>query len=157
MIVSSNTYIIVLIAIALLICAKPLYARFVKKQGNKYDAMYLLILILLPVNWYTPKITTVTDCGSFQDEVVLFPANKNGVAIGYGKNTYIFNNSDKKLLFEYLYYGNVSADTDEVNQIIEPGKSVKVNTISINYIFEEPDASVSSKSNGVTQTWLYCE
>lgn len=58
MIVSSNTYIIVLIAIALLICAKPLYARFVKKQGNKYDAMYLLITksIAIPTKMTTGEI-----------------------------------------------------------------------------------------------------
>ncbi|MDR2915315.1 MAG: hypothetical protein LBV74_10875 [Tannerella sp.] len=157
MIVSVNVYYVILALIVLALFIKPLYARFIKKQGNKYDAMYLLIIFLLPVNWYTPKIISVTDCGEYKKEVVLFPAKRNGVEMGYGKNTFIFNDSDKKLILEYHFYGKNTPDEDEVDAMILPGNYVKINRVGVDHIFETLPDKVSSKSGGATKTSLRCE
>jgi hypothetical protein len=161
MIISQNLFFFILGMIVLAIFMKPLYMHFVKKQkqkGNIYDAIrFLLLIALLPFNWYTPRILTIADCGNYKQEVALFPVRKNGVKMGYGKKTYIFNNSAKKLNFEYHYYGNNSPVDGENNAVIQPNESIKVNTISIDYLFEEPEKSVVSKAGGETKTSLSCE
>lgn len=157
MVVSANVYNIILVLIVLALFIKPLYARFVKKQGNKYDAMYVLVVLLLPVNWYTPKIIHVTDCGEYKKEVVLFPAKRNSVEMSYGKKTFIFNDSDKNLILEYHFYGKNTPDKDEEDMIILPDNFVKINRVGIDHLFEALPDKVSSKSGGATKTSLRCE
>ena len=157
MIVTAQTYNIILAVFAGMISIKPLYCRFIKKQGKKDDWMFLFILILLPVNWYTPTIILITDCGKFTKEVVLFPTKKEGINISYGRNNYIINHSKQTLAFEYLYYGNDQKKEDQRDFVIFPDKTATVNEVKIDYIFESPAKSVSTKSSGATKTMLYCE
>lgn len=156
MLVSLLTFYAILIALALLIATKPLYARFVKKQGNRYDAMYLLVVVLLPVNWCIPRIITVSGCNQYQHEVALFPTTLKGTQIHYWKKTYIFNESQQRLGFDFIYYGDQRPKENEKDHTIAPGEHVVVPTVVIDYLFEQPDEKVRSKSNGAKKTHLYC-
>ena len=156
MIVSAQTYLIILIAIVILVAIKPLYTRLIKKQGNKHDWMFALLLFLLPINWYTPTFITVTSCGKFTKEVLLFPGEKDGVNYSYGWCNYIINKSLNTVAFEYLFYGDNKRKDDEQDKIIPPGKIEKVNEVTIDFVFEEEAKSVSTKSSGATKTTLYC-
>lgn len=157
MIVTSQTYTIILIVILVLISLKPLYAKFLQKQGNKNDWMFILIILILPINWYTPTIITVADCGQFTKEVMLFPTKKEGISISYGRRNYILNHSKETLGFEYLYYGSNQKEDGHRDLVIFPGKTVTVNEVKIDYVFEAPAKSVSIKSSGATKTMLYCQ
>jgi len=157
MIVTAQTYTIILVAILVLISLKPLYTKLVKKQGKKDDWMFLLIILLLPINWYTPTILTVTDCNQFTKEVVLFPTEKEGISMSYGRKNYIFNHSKQTLGFEYLYYGSDQKEDDHRDLVIFPNKTATVNEVKIDYVFEAPAKSVSTKSSGATKTMLYCQ
>lgn len=156
MIVSAQTYNIILIAIVILVAIKPLFSRYVKKQDNKHDWMFALLILLLPINWYTPTFITVSSCGKFTKEVLIFPSERDGVNYSYGWNNYIINKSLDNLAFEYLYYGENKREADELDQLIKPGAVAKVNEVKIDFIFEEEAKSVSTKSKGATKTSLYC-
>lgn len=157
MIVSLNTYLIIIGIFCLLIVIKPLYTRFIKKEESKNDAILLLLLLTIPINWFTPTILTITDCNNYRKEVVLFPTTKDGIKISYGKASYIFNNTDRNLIFEYYYYGDNTPAAGEDNKVIEPKQHAKVNVVSIDYILSEPAESVSTKSSGATKTVLRCK
>ncbi len=103
MIVSEKNFHIILIVLGICIIIKPLYSRLIRREGNRFDAMYLLLLLLLPVNWYTPKIITVTGCGQYTKEVALAPTTKDGVKISYGKKTHIFNNSNNPIYLDICF------------------------------------------------------
>lgn len=156
MIVSAQTYNIILIVIVILVALKPLFSRFIKKQGSKHDWMFALLILILPINWYTPTFITVTSCGKFTKEVLIFPSERDGVNYSYGWNNYIINKSLDNLAFEYLYYGENKREEDELDQLIKPGAVAKVNEVKIDFIFEEEAKSVSTKSKGATKTSLYC-
>lgn len=156
MIVSAQTYNILLIIIAVLIAVKPFYTRLVTKQGNKNDWMFVFLILLLPINWFTPTFIKVTKCFEYKKEVLLFPSSIDGVSYSYGWNNYIVNKSLENLVFEYVYYGDSTREADEVDKIIPPGKIAKVNEVKIDFVFEEQAKSVSSKSSGATKTSLYC-
>jgi len=156
MIVTAQTYHIILIAIVILVAIRPLYTRYIKKQGHKHDWMFALLLLLLPVNWYTPTIITVNACGKFSKEVVLFPGEKDGVQYHYGWNNFIVNKSLNTLAFEYLFYGDNARKEDQVDKIIQPGQIEQVNVVTIDYLFEQAAKTVSTKSSGATKTTLYC-
>lgn len=156
MIVPAQTYNIILIAFVILVTLRPLYTRFIKKQGNRHDWMFALLIILLPINWYTPTFITVTKCFQYKKEVLLFPTNIDGASYSYGWNNYIINKSLDNLVFEYIYYGNNVRDEDEVDKIIPPGKIAKVNEVKIDFVFEKQAESVSTKASGATKTSLYC-
>lgn len=156
MLVSETTYYVVVAIIAASIRAFPLYARFVKKQDNKYDIIYFLLLILFPINWYTPTVYTITDCNEFSKEVLLLPTERDGISFGMGSFNYIINNSNKNLYFENVYYGDVKPNENVSDIEIESGAVEKINIISIDYLFTEPDEFVSSKSGGAVKTVLYC-
>ncbi|EDM34961.1 hypothetical protein PBAL39_00475 [Pedobacter sp. BAL39] len=156
MIVAAQTFHIILIAIAVLICLKALYTRFITKQGNKDDWMVLLLLILVPINWYTPTVLTISDCNQYTKEVVLFPGQRAGISYTYGRKNYIINQSKRNLKFEYLFYGDNRREEGQVDQLILPENVVIVNEVTISYLFEAPEKSVSTKSSGATKTLLYC-
>ena len=157
MIVSVQTYNILLIVILILVAIKPLFSRFVKKQGNKHDWMFALLILLLPINWYTPTFINVSSCNNFTKQVLIFPGQKDGVSYSYGWNNYVVNKSLGNLAFEYIYYGDNKREGDEVDQIIPPGKIAKVNEVKIDFVFEAQAKSVSTKSSGATKTSLYCK
>ena len=157
MIVSVQAYNIILIAISILIAIRPLYTRFIKKQGNKHDWMFALLILLLPINWYTPTFINVTSCNNFTKEVLIFPGQKDGVNYSYGRSNYVVNKSITNLVLEYVYYGDNKREGDEVDQIIPPGKIAKVNEVKIDFVFEAQAKSVSTKSSGATKTSLYCK
>lgn len=156
MIVSLYTYYAIMAILALLIAAKPLYARFVKKQGNKYDAMYFLVLVLLPVNWCIPRVVTVTNCGEYKKEVALVPITHKGKKLSYWKKTMIVNESTTNLWFEFIYYGNKERQEDELDHKIAPEENVIIPNLVIDYLFEQPEERVSSKSDGARKTYLNC-
>lgn len=156
MIVSSQTYNIILVAIIILVALRPLYTRLIKKQGNKHDWMFALLFLLLPINWYTPTFITVTACNSFTKEVLIFPGSRDGVDYGYGWCNYIVNKSKNTLVCEYVYYGDSERKEDEKDQIIAPTVVGKVNEVKIDFVFEAQAKSVSTKSSGATKTSLYC-
>ena len=155
MIVSAQTYNIILISIIFLVALKPAI-NTIKKQEGKNDWIFLLGFLILPINWYTPTFITVNACGKFTKEVLLFPGEKDGVQYSYGWNNYIINKSLDTLAFEYIYYGDNEREEDEKDQIIKPGKIGKVGEVVIDFIFEPADKSVSTKSSGATKTSLYC-
>lgn len=156
MIISLHTYYAIMAMLVLLIAAKPLYARFIKKQGNRYDAMYFLVLLLLPVNWTVPRIITVIDCNQYQYDIALFPTTLKDEPIRYWKKTYIFNESEQDLGFEFIYYGDKQPKENEQNHTIAPGGRVAVPTVVIDYLFEQPGERVRSKSSGAKKTHLNC-
>ena len=156
MIIAAQTYKIILIAITILVAIRPLYTRYVKKQGSKHDWMFALLFLLLPINWYTPTFITVTSCGKFTKEVLLFPTQKDGVSYSYGWCNYIINKSQQPLAFEYVYYGDNQPKADEQRQVIQPNGIGKVNVVVIDFIFEPQAKSVSTKSSGATKTSLNC-
>jgi len=156
MIVSAQTYNIILIAIIILVAIRPLYTRYVKKRGSKHDWMFALLLLLLPINWYTPTFITVTSCGKYSKEVLIFPGKKDGLSYSYGWCNYIINKSLNTLAFEYVFYGDNKRKEDELDQIIMPGKIEKVNEVTIDFVFEQEAKTVSTKSSGATKTTLYC-
>ena len=156
MIVSVQTYNIILIASVILVAIKPLFSRFVKKQGSKHDWMFAPLVLLLPINWYTPTFINVTSCNNYTKEVLIFPGQKDGLSYSYGWNNYIVNKSLDNLVFEYVYYGDNKREDDEADKIIPPGKIAKVNEVKIDFVFEAQAKSVSTKSSGATKTSLYC-
>lgn len=156
MIVSAQTYHIILIVLAVLICIPPLYTRFLKKKGSHLDWMYLLLLLLVPVNWYTPTVLTISDCNQYTKEVVLFPVTRAGISFSNGRQNYIINTSKRNLKFEYLFYGDNRRKEGQADQLILPENVVIVNEVTISYVFEKPESSVSTKSGGATKTALYC-
>ncbi|WP_316807915.1 hypothetical protein [Pedobacter agri] len=156
MIVSAQTYNILLIVIAVLIVVKPFYTRLITKQDNKHDWMFAFLILLLPINWFTPTFITLTKWFEYKKEVLLFPSSIDGVSYSYGWNNYIVNKSLENLVFEYVYYGDSKREDDEVDKIIPPGKIAKVNEVKIDFVFEKQAKSVSTKSSGATKTSLYC-
>jgi len=156
MIVSAQTFHIILIVIAVLIGLKVAYTHFIAKQGNKDDWMALLLLILVPINWYTPTVLTISDCNQYTKEVVLFPGQRAGISYNYGRKNYIINQSKRNLKFEYLFYGDNRRKEGQADQLILPENVVIVNEVTISYLFEKPEESVSTKSSGATKTQLYC-
>ncbi|SOD18366.1 hypothetical protein [Pedobacter xixiisoli] len=156
MIVSAQTYNIILIGIVVLVALRPLYTRLIKKEGSKHDWMFALLLLLLPTNWYTPTFITVTSCNTFTKEVLIFPTQKDGVSYSYGWCNYVINKAQQPLAFEYVYYGDNQPEEDEKNQVIQPNGIGKVDEVVIDFIFEPKAKSVSTKSSGATKTSLYC-
>lgn len=156
MTVSIYVYYAILVVIGLVIVAKPFYARYVKQEGNKYDAMYCLLLILLPINWCIPRVITVTACGQYKQEVAFFPTTQHGKKLGYWKKTMIVNESSNDLWFEFLYYGDEERQEDEIDYTIKPNEAVVIPNLVIDYLFERPEESVRTKSDGARKTYLDC-
>lgn len=153
MIVSLNTYYFICAIIVLLCLSPALYTRFVKKQGNKRDWSAVLILILLPINWFTPAVFTVESCGTYTKNILLLPSSDYSL----GRHNYIENKSTNDLLLEYIAYGNVAEDEVGDNITIKAGDTKEVPEIHINYVFESAPESVKLKGKGTVHTRLSCE
>ncbi len=156
MIVSTTVYIIIMCSIAALLFT-PLIAGYILKKEFKLAPIWIFCALLAPINWYTPSIITVSDCGVYNKDVTLFPTTVNGIDIKYGKHLYVFNKSTTPIVVQDIAYGNVS-DSDRVPlTTIAPENFATVNTVKIDYIFEQPDKSISSKSGGAVKTVLFCK
>ena len=152
MIISIYTY-YAICAVFVLLCAIPaLYTRFVKKKGNDKDWTYLLVILLVPLNWYTPAIFTVTGCEEYTKEVLLFPTSNYSL----GEHAYVVNQTGGSLYLEYIVYGNVRADKILDNVIIEPETTYQHTRVTIEYVLEEAPESINSKSDGSVHCRLSC-
>lgn len=157
MIIEEMHYFIAIGIIAILISIIPLYTRFAKRQGNKRDYTFLLILLLIPINWFIPRILTVYNCSDYTIEVALFPTNLEGKSIGYAnKKTYIVNKGAYPLAYENIVYGEATLKENQKDSVIPAGKIEEVPVIFIDYILQVPSASVSGKSSGEIKTALFC-
>ena len=153
MIISIHTYYIIC-AVFALICAIPaLYTRFVKKKGNDKDWTYLLVVLLVPLNWYTPAIFTVTSCEEYTKEVLLFPTSEYSL----GEHAYVVNQTEHSLYLEYIVYGNVRSDKVGDDVIIAPGTTHQHPRVTIEYVLEEAPESVQTKSDGAINCRLSCD
>ena len=152
MIISIYTY-YVICAIFVLLCAIPaLYTRYIKKKGNDKDWTYLLVVLLVPLNWYTPAIFTITSCEEYTKEVLLFPTSDYSL----GEHAYVINQTDGDLFLKYIVYGNVSADKIHDDVIIKPGTTHQHTRVTIEHVLEEAPESISTKSDGSVSCRLSC-
>jgi len=153
MIISYTTY-MVLVGIIAAIAIIPTLISKIKKKGNKGFGSYsfILLVILLPINWYTPTILDVTDCGNYTKNILIFP--KDGYSMG--KYNYIVNNSKSALALDYIPYGNVKDEDIPESVLIRTGKNHQANIVKIDYLFEDIPSSIKLKSKGAVRTALYC-
>lgn len=153
MIVSLTVYYI-FIATFILLCLLPgLYTGFVaKKKDSPAPAFGFLILLTLPINWYTPTILTVTDCNQYKKEVMLLPTD--GYAMG--KYNYIVNKSANNLLLQHHVYGRVDNSDVQNDVIIKAGETHQAPFVHLDYIFEPAPDSVKTKGDGDVKTELTC-
>ena len=151
MIISINTYLIFCGAFALLCFLPALYTRFVKKQGNKMDWTYMMVILLVPINWYTPGILTITSCEEYTKEVLLFPKSEYSL----GKHSYIVNETNESLYLDFIVYGKVDKDIPK-NAIINAGATYKAPIVSVGYVLTNPPERVRTKSSGSVVSVLSC-
>jgi len=136
-----------------ILCIIPaLYARLIKKQGNRLDFSILFIAILVPVNWYTPAVFHVTDCNQYTKDILLFPNSTYSL----GRHNYIINDSNSDLLLEYIVYGNVKPEKVKDDTIIEPKETYQAPFIHLDYVFEQAPESINTKGDGMVKTKLSC-
>jgi len=153
MIISFNTYLILCGAFALICFLPALYTRFVKKQGNKMDWTYILVLLLVPLNWYTPGILTITSCEEYTKEVLLFPSSEYSL----GKHSYIINKTNESLYLDFIVYGNVDKNDVPEDATIAAGAIYKAPIVSVGYVLTDPPESVRTKSSGSVISVLSCD
>jgi len=154
MIVSSTTFAVIYSSLAAMCILPALYFRFIKKQGNSKDWLYALLLLLLPVNWFTPAIITVTSCNEYTKNVLLFPNSK----FSSGMHSYIVNESDRPLYYESIVYGSVNSDRVSDDAIIMPQTTFKAEgVVTVNYILEGAPDEISSKGSGAVRYRVSCD
>ena len=154
MIISSTTFAVIYSALAAMCILPPLYFRFIKKQGNGKDWFYALLLLLLPVNWFTPAIITITDCGEYTKRVLLLPNSK----FSMGMHNYIVNESDVPLYYENIVYGSVNPDRVPDDAIIMPQTMFKAEgVVTMDYIFVEAPDEISTKGSGAVRHRVSCD
>lgn len=151
MIISETTYYIIVGMIVACGILPILYGRITKT--GRFQWTWVIILLTIPLNWYTPAIYDVTDCGVYTKKVLFLPTGE----FSLGQHNYIINNSDEDLFFEYIVYGDATLDEDEFDMIIGPGATYEAPVITINYLFTDAPSSVRSKSSGRTQYRLSCD
>ncbi|MCD7900085.1 MAG: hypothetical protein LUH22_09465 [Bacteroides sp.] len=148
MIISTTTFYVIL---AVLIIALFILASKLKKKGQKKSFWNLLILLAFPVYMFTPHLYTVTACGEYNSEMVLFPKGD----YTWGRSCYIVNNSDSNLLLEYIPYGEVDDIPDDI--IIRPGETHQASKMEVDYPFRDSPSSVRvKKKKGTIKTRLIC-
>ncbi len=153
MIVSINTYYIVCGIIVFLFAIPALYSRFIKKSGSKMDfIIFLGIVLLVPINWFTPAVFNVTSCDEYTKEIVLLPNSEYSL----GRHNYIINNSSSALYLEYIVYGRVNPNEVEEDIVIKQGETYKAPFIHLDYPLEAAPSSVRMKGDGMVKTRLSC-
>lgn len=155
MIISYLSYKILVIVLAILFVGPTVLKKFKKNKKTTFaDFSFVLVLLLLPLNWYTPTIITVNSCDEYTKEVLILP--KDGYSMG--KCNYIVNNSDSDLALAHIAYQRVTRpdNTNEV-VVIKPKETyTATNLVSIDYLFEDIPETVKSKSDETVKTALYC-
>lgn len=152
MIISLSAYYTICGLVAFAAIFPILYGRM-KKMGNKYDWTWIFILILIPINWFTPAIYEVEGCGNYTKKILIAPNEDYSL----GEHNYIINNSDSDLFFEFIGYGNFNHDKIGDDVIIGMGTSYKAPIISIDYVFETAPKFVNTKKDGEIRTRLSCD
>lgn len=156
MIITFTTYYIIIGVVTALIFSVPLYNRFVKGEGAGKDYFYFLALIWFPVNWYTPAIYTITDCDVYTKEILIFPKTVQGYDLKNGWCNYIINKSQRRITLFDEVYGNVDEEDIARDVIIEPGTMYKAPFVHLDYIFQKPPNSVSTKKGGDIKHRVAC-
>lgn len=147
MIVSTTTFYVIL-AILVVILLIP---AWMKSGKSKKSYWHFLAVLAFPVYMFVPSFYTVTSCGEYTEEKVLFP--KGGMT--WGRNFYLLNNSDSQLLLEYIPYGEVSNVPNDV--VIQPNSLHHAERSELNYPFEKAPTSVKvKKAKGTVKTRLEC-
>lgn len=156
MIVSLSTYYIIIGVIAVI--AGIFYLLFKRRNKGGISSLIMIgtVILLVVINLNVPRCLTVDACEKYTEEIILFPTTLGDVKTSYGKFTYIINNSAQPLGFEYVYYGSSVAKDDEEDVLIMPKEVQRVKGITIDYLFTEPENTVSTKSDGVTKRHLLC-
>lgn len=156
MIISMNTYYIILGVIVII--AGIFYLLFKRRNKSAISSVIMIgtVILLIVINVNTPRCLTVESCGNYTEEIILVPTSLGDLKTSYGKSTYIINNSDQPLGFEYIFYGSNTAKEDEEDVLIMPKEVKRVGGVTIDYLFTEPDSSVKSKGSGATKTHLLC-
>lgn len=156
MIASMSTYYIIIGVIVAI--AGILYLLFKRRNKGGISSLIMVgtVILLIVININVPRCLTVEACEQYTEEVILFPTTLGDAKTSYGKFTYIINNSEQPLGLEYVYYGSNVAKDDEEDVLIMPKEVQRVKGITIDYLFTEPENTVSTKSDGVTKTHLLC-
>lgn len=153
MIVSINTYYIICGIIVACGVLPTAYNHFISKRPNIFAYSWVLVLLTAPLNWFTPAVYNVTDCGEYTKNILLLPKGDYSL----GRHNYIVNESENTLYFEYITYGKVSPDEVGEDQYIEAGETGEIPVVHINFLFREPDNSIRLKSDGAVRTRLSCD
>lgn len=152
MIISLNTYYI-FCGIVVAACILPyLYGRYILKQGDKFGWSWIPLVLLIPINWYTPAVYDVKGCDDYTKEILIFPTGDYSL----GRHNYIINNGDTPLLLEYIVYGNVSDEDINEDEYIIPGQTLEAPFVHLNYVFEEAPESIKLKGKGAVHSRLSC-
>ena len=153
MIVSINTFYLICVIFAVLCAVPALYTRFIEKKGDERDWSYLFVILLLPLNWCTPAIFTITSCDEYTKDVLLFPTPNYSL----GNHAYIVNQTDTSLYLEHIVYGVVSARRIKDNVIIEPETIYRHREVKIEYILKDaPENIQTNNNNGSVHCRLSC-
>jgi hypothetical protein len=153
MAVSFTVYLVIVGVIAAIAIIPYLFGKLKKKKEKGFwEYSFLLLIILLPINWYTPTILNVTDCGVYEKNVLIFP--KSGYTMG--RYNYITNNSTHNLALEYVVFGNVKETDVPQNVFIKSGELHCAKIVHIEYLFTEIPSSIRLKGNGAVRSALFC-
>lgn len=153
MIISSDAYTILVIAIVVASILPYLISKFIMKKGDKLGWTWICALLVFPINWYTPAVFDVTDCGIYTKDVLIFPKGDYSL----GRHNYIVNNSDQELYLEYVVYGKVAPEDIDENVLIAPNTTYKAPFIHLNHVFEEAPNSIKLKGDGSVRYRLSCD
>lgn len=159
MLISRDVYMVIIFII--LACAfLPFFYYLIKERKKKIWSLFILI-ILLPLDIYTPAVTTVTACGEYKKEVLLFSTNR----LESGNHGYIINQSNQPIYLETIVYSEETDTMPEIDQsevefaIIQPNDIYRTHFgHAPQYIFEEADESIHVKGGSSKLRYrLSCE
>ncbi|MDR0510486.1 MAG: hypothetical protein LBH06_05285 [Rikenellaceae bacterium] len=152
MIVSSGVYAIIFAAIAAAALLPFIVGKLTKRQEPGFwQYSFVLLVVLLPFNWYTPTIIDVDGTGQIDRRVVLFPSKDYKL----GRYNYINNMGPDSLVFEYVMYGSVDEGETPDKALILPGELYRADVVAIDYLFVDAPQSIRIKGNGAIKTRLY--
>ncbi|MTG98931.1 hypothetical protein NWE55_01635 [Myroides albus] len=157
MIVSENTFYIIIGVLVLIAIGVYLYFRWKGKSVSGSWITLIMLMVVFFVYLYTPRKLVVESCENYTVEVILLPTQIEDVNTSYGYKSYVVNNTSNTLSFEYVYYGNNVPKDNEVSVFIEPGEVKSVRGSKIDYILSNPDSNIRVKGKGATKTVLSCD
>lgn len=141
-------------------CAFLPFFYFLVKEKKKKFWSFLILLILVPIDMYTPAVTLVDDCGKYTSKVMIFPTGE----FERGNHGYIVNNSESALFLETIVYSEEGADIKAAEErivfaIIAPGETYQTYFGGRpDYIFEDAPESIQMKKGTEKVTYrLSCD